>query len=78
MHSRKVSRIVRTVLLEYEVQLKQFIRYNAFAFRLDKLKRNYGEKTLKKTALDLVDLYEAKGLNRKVLLALCREVAEVE
>ncbi len=78
MYSREVSRIVRKVLLEHDVPLKQFIRYNAFAFRLDKLKRNYGEKTLERAAFDLVDLYEAKSLNREVLLHLCHEVADIE
>ncbi len=68
--NRTISEKVRQVLLDQGVPLKNFIRYNAFAYRLSKRARRYSGKTLKMAALDLVDQWQAKGQDRKVLLAI--------
>ena len=73
-HSREVSQVVRKALGEAGIAGKQFIRYNAFAMKLDRLSRNYGGKTFERASADLIDLYEAKGLNREVLLRLAEQV----
>ncbi len=76
-HNREISHKVRQVLIEREMPLRQFIRYNAFAYRLDHAARNYTLKTLQTAAENLVDQWEAKGLNRPTLLAICREVFNI-
>jgi hypothetical protein len=69
-----ISRKVRQALVDHGVPLKEFIRYNAFAYRLSKRARRYSGKTLRLVALDLVDQWEAKGQNRGVLLAIARSL----
>lgn len=69
---------MRTVLSELGVPMRLFVRYNAFAYKLDRLKRTYTAKMLEQTALDLMDRYEARGLGRRVLIALCRKVAGIQ
>ncbi len=76
--SRLISARVREVLQRHSTPMTEFVRYNAFAYKIGSLARKYGKETLRMTVLDRVDQYEAKGLNRKVLLDLCRETAHVD
>lgn len=77
LRSKETSAKVRAVLLELGVPMRQFVRYNAFAYKLGHLQRHYTAKMLEQTALGLVDRYEAQGLDRTVLLALCRKLAGI-
>lgn len=70
--NRAISHTVRQVLLDQSVPLREFIYYNAFAYRLLRRARRYSGQTLQTLAQELVDQGEAKGRNRKVLLALTR------
>ncbi len=68
--SRAISHTVRQVLLDQSVPRREFIYYNAFAYRLLRRARRYSGQTLQTLTPELVDQEEAKGQNRKVLLAL--------
>jgi hypothetical protein len=46
------------------------VAYFAFAQKLGRLCRNYGEKTLAIAASDLIDRYESKSLDRETLAAI--------
>jgi hypothetical protein len=56
---------------------KSFVRYNAFASQVDRRHRRYGGKSLDMAVADLIDLAEAKGLDREILLAQSREVLKL-
>ncbi len=75
--SREVSAIVRRVLGEHNAPGKSFVRYNAFASQVDRRHRRYGGKSLDMAVADLIDIAEAKGLDRSVLLVLSREVLKL-
>jgi len=72
--SRAVAAIVRRVLGEHGLPGRDFVRYNAFALQVDRRHRRYGGKTLDTAVADLVDLAEAKDLDRETLIALSHEV----
>jgi len=72
--SREVATIVRRVLGEHGLPGRDFVRYNAFALQVDRRHRRYGGKSLDRAVADLVDLAEAKDLDRRMLDALSREV----
>ena len=70
MQNRDISRKLALLLKDRNIPGKEFIRYNAFAQKLGRLSRKYGGKSLQMAASDLVDLYEAKSLDRDTLLAI--------
>jgi len=72
--NKETSRRVAAVLKARGIPGRQFVRYNAFAQIVARRARNYTGPTLAQAASDLVDLYEAKGLNRATLLALCADL----
>lgn len=57
---------------------REFARYNAFAFRVDRVVRKHGDRTLARKVAILVDQWDAKGLRREVLLVICREGFRIE
>jgi hypothetical protein len=75
--NREISRKLTVLLAARKIPGKEFIRYNAFAQKLNRLSRNYTAKSLAMAAADLVDLYEAKSLDRDTLLAICGALTDV-
>jgi hypothetical protein len=77
-HNREVSRTVSRVIRGLGVPGREFVRYNAFAFRVDRVVRRHADRTLAIEVANLVDQWEAKGLRRDVLLTICRDWFGVE
>ena len=73
-HAADIGRRLKPVLAAAGIPGKSFVRYFAFAQKLGRFSRNYSGASLAKAAADLVDLYEAKGLARRTLLAIARDV----
>jgi hypothetical protein len=69
-HAAEIADKLRPVLAACGIPGAQFVAYFAFAQRLGRLSRNYTAKSLAMAASDLVDLYEAKDLDRDVLAAI--------
>jgi hypothetical protein len=65
---------LKPVLADRRLPHGEFIRYFAFAQKLGKLSRNYSGPSLARAASELVDLYEAKSLDRATLLAITSAV----
>jgi hypothetical protein len=76
-HNRDISIKVRQLLIDYQYPLRDFIRYNAFAFRLDRAARRYTRRSLNMAASNFVDEWEEKGLDRDMLLAICFELFHI-
>ena len=68
--NRDISRKLAVLLASRKISGRQFIRYNAFAQKLNHLSRNYTAKSLAMAASDLIDLYEAKSLDGDALRAI--------
>jgi len=66
----EISQKLAKLLAARKIPGKEFIRYNAFAQKLGRLSRTYADKSLQMAAADLVDLYEAKSLDRATLRAI--------
>ena len=77
-HNRDVSRRVSLITRGLDVPGRDFVKYSAFAFRVDRVARKYGDRTLAMEVANLVDESEAMGLRRDVLLAICRDGFRVE
>ena len=75
--SRAVSGVVKEVLAEHGIPGREFVRYNAFAYQMDKRQRRHGGKTLETARKDLLDLWTAKGLNPTVLSALADNLSRL-
>jgi hypothetical protein len=65
-----IARALKPVLAERGITGRGMIPYFNFAQKLGKLSRKYGGKSLQMAAADLVDLYEAKSLDRDTLAAI--------
>jgi hypothetical protein len=76
--SREISDKVREVLDRHGVLMNELVRYNAFAYKVGAIARKRTKQTLRRMVLDRVDQYEAKGLDRAVLLDISKELAGVE
>jgi hypothetical protein len=68
--NKEISRKLALLLAAHKIPGQKFIRYNAFAQKLGRLSRTYADKSLQMAAANLVDLYEAKSLNRDTLRAI--------
>ena len=77
-HNRDVSRRVSLITRGLDVPGRDFVKYSAFAFRVDRVARKYGDRTLAMEVANLVDESEAMGLRRDVLLSICRDGFRVE
>lgn len=73
-HAAEIAEKLRTVLAACGVPGDRFVSYYAFAQKLGRLSRSYSAKSLQIAASDLVDLYEAKSLDRDTLLAIAEAV----
>jgi hypothetical protein len=72
--NKNISRRLAVLLADRKIPGQEFIRYNAFAQKLGRLTRTYADKSLQMAAADLVDLYEAKSLDRDVLAEIARSL----
>jgi hypothetical protein len=68
--NKEISRRLSVLLATRKMPGREFIRYNAFAQKLARLSRTYADKSLRLAAANLVDLYEAKSLDRDALRAI--------
>jgi hypothetical protein len=68
--NREISNTLSGLLKARKVPGREFVRYNAFAQKLGRLARNYHAKSLAIAATELVDLYEANGLDRATVLSI--------
>ena len=68
---------LKPVLEARNITGRAFIPYYSFAQKLGKLSRTYADKSLQMATADLVDLYEARSLDRDTLLAICASLIDV-
>lgn len=66
----EIAASLRPVLAARSIPGDRFVAYFAFAQKLGRLCRNYGDKSLAMAAADLIDRYEAKSLDRDALRAI--------
>jgi hypothetical protein len=76
--NREISRELAKLLTARKTPGQVFIRYNAFAQKLSRLSRTYADKSLQMAAANLVDLYEAKGLDGATLRAIAEALFDIE
>jgi hypothetical protein len=69
-HAAAIADKLRPILAARCITGRAFIPNYNFAQRLGRLSRNYTARSLAMAASDLVDLYEAKSLDRDTLLAI--------
>lgn len=73
-HAAEIAEKLRPVLAACGIPGGRFVSYYAFAQKLGRLSRNYSARSLQIAAADFIDLYEAKFLDREVLLAIAATV----
>jgi hypothetical protein len=73
----EVSRLVRALLDDMEVEPCDVIFYLGFALRLDRYARRYAGETLRMQASLLAEQAAARGLDPRVLGAICRQAFDV-
>ena len=66
------------VLRRLDVLPAWMLSYIGFALKVDKLQRNYSSRTLVEEVGLQVQLWTGRGLDREVLLLICREVFTLE
>ena len=76
-HAAVIADKLRPVLAARGIPGDQFVGYFAFAQRLGRLSRNYSGESLRMAASDLVDLYEAKDLDRDTLAEIARVLFDI-
>ena len=69
-HNREISARVRELLKEKGIPGREFIRYNAFAYRVDRYCRNFSGPSLDRAVSGILDEFESKGRARDVLAAI--------
>ena len=68
--NREISARVRELLKEKGIPGREFIRYNAFAYRVDRYCRNFSCPSLTRAVSGIIDEFESKGLAYPTLLAI--------
>jgi hypothetical protein len=76
-HAAGIADRLRPVLAARGIPGDRFVGYFAFAQKLGRYARNYSGGTLRMVASDLVDLYEAKHLDRDTLVAIARSLFDI-
>ena len=66
----EIAASLRPILSARSIPGAHFVSYFAFAQKLGRLSRTYGDKSLQMAAADLIDLYEAKALDGDTLRAI--------
>ena len=72
-----IARALKPVLAERGITGRGMIPYFNFAQKLGRLSRKYADKSLQMAASDLVDLYEAKSLDKDVLAEIARSLFNI-
>jgi hypothetical protein len=75
--NRDISRKLAVLLRERKIPGREFIRYNAFAQKLGRLTRKYTEESRRMAASNLLDYYEAKGLDSDTLRVISQTLFDV-
>ncbi|GEM_PF-663445 len=68
--NREISAHVRDLLNEKGIPGREFIRYNAFAYRVDRYCRGFSGPSLNRAVSGIIDEFETKGRARPTLLAI--------
>ena len=76
-YAAEIADKLRPILAARAIPGARIVSYFAFAQRLGRLSRNYTAESLAMAASDLIDLYEAKSLDRDTLLAICAVLFDV-
>jgi hypothetical protein len=58
---------VRDLLREKGIPGREFIRYNAFAYRVDRYCRGFSGPSLSRAVSGIIDEFESKGLDGETL-----------
>jgi hypothetical protein len=69
-HNREISARLRELLREKGIPGREFIRYNAFAYRVDRYCRGFSGPSLNRAVSGIIDEFESKGLARPILLSI--------
>ena len=78
IYDRALLMQTKPVLVQHGAWPGEHPAYYAFVRRLARLCRTYSARVLSRAALDLIDLWEARGLDPEILHALCRKVFDIE
>lgn len=73
-HAADIGRRLKPVLAARGVTGRGFLAYFAFAQKLGRFSRGYSGRSLAKAAGDVIDLYEVKGLDRDILVAIAKDL----
>jgi hypothetical protein len=73
-HATMIAERLKPVLAARGILGDRFVAYFVFAQKLDRYARNYSGESLRMAASDLIDLYEAKHLDRDILLAIASAI----
>ena len=76
-HNREISAKVRDLLKEKGIPGREFIRYNAFAYRVDRYCRNFSGPSLNRAVSGIIDEFESKGLDRDFLDEIVRVLFDI-
>ena len=66
-HNREISAQLRDLLREKRIPGREFIRYNAFAYRVDRYCRSFSGPSLNRAVSGIIDEFESKGLDGEAL-----------
>ena len=70
VRNRQISARLRDLLKAKGIPGREFIRYNAFAYRVDRYCRGFSGPSLDRAVSGIIDEFESKGLARPTLLAI--------
>ena len=76
-HAAEIAEKLRPVLAAHCTPPAKFVSYFAFAQKLGRLCRRHTGRTRQIAAADIIDLYEAKSLDRDTLLAIARSLFDI-
>ncbi|MCX6841954.1 MAG: hypothetical protein NTX53_06735, partial [candidate division WOR-3 bacterium] len=69
-HNREISARVSKLLKAKGIPGREFIRYNAFAYRVGRYCRGFSGPSLNRAVSGILDEFESKGLDRPTLFAI--------
>jgi hypothetical protein len=72
--NRQISARLRDLLREKGIPGREFIRYNAFAYRVDRYCRGFSGPSLNRAVSGIIDEFESKGLDGDTLRAIAATV----
>jgi hypothetical protein len=78
IYDRALLMQTKPVLNQHRIPAGEHTAYHAFVRKLARLCRTYSARVLSRAALDLIDRWEARGLDPEILRVLCRKVFDIE